>query len=276
MKIILIPFDGSETSQNTVSYAADLVKTRPVEKIVLLQSFHFSLFAQIMFSADFVQVDQEQLDQERKRREAFLKEACHKLQGDCGCDVQVEYAMTEDSLLRTIYNAILEVKPDLLMIGSDSGPVSSLIGEQVVSIGKTSTVPVLIVPDKSSYVPVKTLLVPCDFSRLENLSPLSKLNRIFSHDVFLRILNIDPRESSGDLKHQHRAQLRDLLAGYRFDLSYRRDKDILGGILDFARAEEVQLIIALPGRHSFFYTLTHSSISQGLSLNGNKPVLLLK
>jgi hypothetical protein len=36
------------------------------------------------------------------------------------------------------------------------------------------------------------------------------------------------------------------------------------------------MIIALPGKYSFFYNLTHKSITQAIALNAARPVLILK
>lgn len=57
---------------------------------------------------------------------------------------------------------------------------------------------------------------------------------------------------------------------------YSHDEDIINGILKFAAGHETDLIIALPGRHSFLYYLASRSISEGIYQNTSQPVLILK
>lgn len=51
---------------------------------------------------------------------------------------------------------------------------------------------------------------------------------------------------------------------------------VLQDILHAAEERKVQMIVALPRKHSFFYHLTHQNITQGIVLNAAEPVLILK
>jgi hypothetical protein len=73
-----------------------------------------------------------------------------------------------------------------------------------------------------------------------------------------------------------KAALSELLKGFDHQLYHLENKDILQGVLKFADDNPVQMIIALPGRHSFLYHLTHQNIQHGIWLNAQKPVLILK
>jgi hypothetical protein len=52
--------------------------------------------------------------------------------------------------------------------------------------------------------------------------------------------------------------------------------DPIQGILDHADAVAAQLLVALPGRRSLFYRLTHKDLSKAIAQNTAYPVLLLK
>jgi hypothetical protein len=50
----------------------------------------------------------------------------------------------------------------------------------------------------------------------------------------------------------------------------------MNGILNFTQTKDVQLIVALRGKRSFLYYLTHKSISEAIYRNAKEPVLILK
>lgn len=65
MKTLLIPIDFSDTSENVIQYAADFVKDAAVDQIILLKSYSLSMFAQLLPSADYVQMNATDIEEER-------------------------------------------------------------------------------------------------------------------------------------------------------------------------------------------------------------------
>ena len=183
-------------------------------------------------------------------------------------------------MLRAIHQLIAEKKPDLLIVGSDNcieQQKESYIGQQVIGIAKTSPVPVLIVPADASYRKIERALVPCDFSAVSRLSLLQgKNNPINWAQPKLMVLNIDPKRKYLSHENDHITALEDQLAGYDFEIYYTGDEKVVDGILKFARANDVQLITALPGKYSFFYKFTHRSTTDALAQDSNHPILILK
>ncbi|MFI5139030.1 MAG: hypothetical protein ACHQIM_14500, partial [Sphingobacteriales bacterium] len=137
--------------------------------------------------------------------------------------------------------------------------------------------PLLIVPNHIRYKKITEALVPCDFAAISRLSALKGFRdpKKWLHPK-LMLLNVDPKQKHLKNDGQPAAGLVDLLEGYEYEVYYSEDKDIVHGILDFADKHDPQLIIALPGKYSFFYNLTHHSITKALALNANRSVLILK
>src|ERR1035437_2085717 len=167
----------------------------------------------------------------------------------------------------------------MVMIGTDKSLYEDdgYISEQVITIAKTSSVPLLIVPNHIRYKKITEALVPCDFAAILRLSALKGFRdpQKWLHPKLL-LLNVDPKQKHLKNDEQPAAGLVDLLEGYEYKVYYSEDKDIVHGILDFAVKHDPQLIIALPGKYSFFYNLTHHSITKALALNANRSVLILK
>ena len=278
MKTLLIPIDFSNTSANVIRYATDFVKHVPVERIILLKSYYTSMAAQLLPSADFVQMDAQEISDERQKIESHVKFIAHKLLKKCSSSTKVESGISDLPLLRAIHEAIDAEQPDLIMIGSDhiSGEGRSLIGEQVISISKTSTAPVLIIPAGLRYQNIKQALVPCDFAAIFRMTLLKELRSSQWLHPKLIVLNVDPAKINSTPSEENTAALKQMLESYFYRVYYSKDKNVVHGILDFSEQHEVQLIIALPGRYSFFSNLTHKSITNALAVNANQPVLILK
>ena len=279
MKTLLIPIDFSDTSGNVIRYATDFVKDVPVERIILLKSYYISMAAQLLPSADFVQMDAQEISDERQKIESHVKFIAHKLLKKCSSSIKVESGVSDLPLLKAIHEVIDAERPDLVMIGSDhsSREGGSPIGEQVISISKTSTVPVLIIPAGLQYQKIKQALVPCDFSAISRMAILKGLrsSQQWLHPELI-VLNVDPGKINSAHEEENTDALSEILESYTYRVYYSKDKNIVHGILDFSEQHEVQLIIALPGHYSFFSNLTHKSITNALAVNADQPVLILK
>jgi nucleotide-binding universal stress UspA family protein len=279
MRTILIPVDLSGPGENLLEYAAEFCVATNVERIILLKCHYVSVYEQLLPSPDFVPLDADTIAEERKQLEDTLKAVGRKLDKKCNNCVKIETAFSDSSVLRAIHQQIADKKPNLVMIGSDKTSAESddRLGEQIVAVAKTSTVPVMIIPSNVKYQKVEQAVVPCDFGAVSRLNALQGFHdrQRWIHPQ-LMVLNVDPKQKHSAHEDQLAEGLVDILKGYEYKVYYSEEKDTVNGILSFAKKHDVQLIIALPGKYSFFYNLTHRSITNGIALNAIRPVLILK
>ena len=207
---------------------------------------------------------------------------CKYLDEKSGPGIQVQTAVTELPLVRSIIEVIKTEQPVTMILGSDreNNNNESLISGNVINIAKASPIRVLIVPSNYTYQPVKTALIPCNFNAVETLN---KVNRLHAspqwHDVQLLVLNVDAKQRhlNPDEKFmQAENSLHEYLKNFQHKIIYVDDKNVIDGILNFTKTKEVELMIALPGKYSFLYTLTHKSVSEALYRNTKIPVMILK
>lgn len=281
MKTLVIPVDFSIPSSHAIDYAADMCHHQDIRQIILFTHFHITLFEQLYPTPDFIQPGEEEILDEKQRILKQLEDTKSKLLQKLNDQVTVKVRLFELPLLRAVLEVIDQEKPDVLLLGS-SGPggEESFIGSKMIEIARISPVPVLIVPNETPYEPVTNVLIACDFRTLNHVSLLGRIHQIkhWPHPK-LALLNVDPRQKH--LKPEHpnleiNGILKEILKEYEYELYYSDDSDILHGVLSFADEHHQQMIIALPGVHSFLYNLTHQSITEGLSKDANKPVLILK
>jgi len=277
MKTLLIPIDLTATNDNAVAFAAEWCKKYEYTRIILLKTF-YDVFDKVVMAAGYVSPDYMQDDRNAAMNK--IEEMVLNLTADTGANVVV--IVSEEPLLRAIMEAIDEEKPDMLLVGSDNEDHSSdsFIAGNVIHIAKISPVRVMIVPAGYRYKPVEIALLPTNFSTLETLD---KLNSLKTSPLWagtkVQVLYVDDKErylTPDEAFKNNEERLKEYLKHFEYEVQYSNDSNIINGILSFVQTHAVQLIIAMPGKHSFLYALTHKSISEAIYRNAKEPVLILK
>lgn len=282
MKTVLIPVDSSATTVNVIDYAAEFCKYAPVDRIILLSTYYTSVYTQFLPSADYVQLCQEDMDRERARIKGVVDGLCETLTTRLDAKVKVQVAITEEPLVRSIKQINEQEKPNLIIAGSDGNTYveHSSISKLLINIARTSTVSVLIVPVSYKHQPVNKVVLAVDFKTVLNTELLSAIESRYNwfHPEML-VLNVDASKNPFETDEQRaivEEKLGQILKNFDHKVYYAQDRDILHGITTFANHNNANMIIALPGKHSFFYNLTHDSITEGLYSDAAQPVLVLK
>lgn len=283
MKTMLVPVDFTATSDNAVSYAVEWCKAYDYKRIILLKTLYNTMFDHLIPSVDYVHVSQDYMAKEREEATRNLKSLCSKLIAKVEPDIKVSLAVSELPLLRSILEIIEAEHAELIVVGTDNYDYSSdsFVAGNAIDIAKTSPVRVLVVPSHYRYRPVQQALVPVDFNTVNSLNKLHSYQTATPQwrEKKLLVLNVDPKErylhQDEDFKKAECA-LHQYLQDYQHEVHYSNNKNIINGIINFSKDHETQLIVALPGKHSFLYSLTHKSISEALYRNAKRPVLILK
>lgn len=240
------------------------------------------MYENLIMSAEYANVNQEYLNINREDEKEQLDIVCKSLVKKIGNTIKVQTAVSELPLLRSIIEIIEYEKPELILLGSDTtnNLNEAYISGNVISIARLSPVRVLIVPSTYTYQPVYEALVPCDFNALSTINKINSLRTVPQwHDVLITVLNVDAKQRYLNPDEKFREtenSLHGYLKNFRHEIHYVPDKNVINGILNFKKINQVQLMIALPGQYSFLYSLTHKSISEALYRNARLPVMILK
>lgn len=282
MRTILIPVDFTSTTENAVRLAAEWAKQFEYTHIILLKTSKESEFDYLHMAEGHSFVNEENVNSLLEKTEVLLK-TLSTIINEKSPQLKVSTAVSDWTLTKSI-NELLKDHPsvELIILGSDDQAASndSFVSENIISIARTSPVKTLIVPNGYTYTSIKNILIPCD------VNGITKLNRLFHHksiiqeqDVNLMFLNIhteEKTEANNDKKQELQEYIHQYLTEIPSSIHYSYDENIINGILNFASLNETDLIIALPGRHSFLYYMASRSISEGIYQNVNQPVLILK
>lgn len=282
MRTILVPVDFTSTTENAVKTAADWAKQYEYQQIILLKTAGESEFDYLHIAEGHSFANEESINNLLKRTEALFDHLSDIIT-EKSPDIKVSRVLSDWALTRSI-NELLKNQPsvELIILGSDdpASPNESFVSDHIISIARTSPVKTLIVPNSYSYSTIRNILIPCD------IKGIKRLERLFHHksiihkqDVRLLFLNIstsDKNDIDADQKRELEDYIHQHLTEIPSSIHYSYDEDIINGILNFAASNETELIIALPGKHSFLYYLASRSISEGIYRNTSQPVLILK
>ena len=283
MKTLLVPVDFSGPSDNAAAFAADLANERGYDDIVLAANLYVPIFEQIVPSPDLLQITAADIQQKKAKIRQQLEDLQSTvLRRITRHSTTVRLVISDLPLVRAILEQVRDENPALVLIGSNSidATDSSIIGLQIIELAKVIPVPVLIVPPKSSYLPVTAAIVAGEFKSLARINPLKLLGKLIQgpHPRLL-LLNVDTSHKNlpaADPSSETKAGFSDLLKDFDYRLYNLEEGGIVQGVLKFAADHTAQLIIGLPGRHSFLYHLTHQNIQLGIFQNAQYPVLILK
>ncbi|AKK74535.1 hypothetical protein OK18_19665 [Chryseobacterium gallinarum] len=282
MRTILVPVDFTSTTENAVQLAAEWANHYDYQHIILLKTAGESEFEILHIAEGHSFVNEENVNNLLARTESLFTQLINVITEKYP-QIQVSKILSDWSLTRSI-NEVIKNQPsiELIVLGSDDHASSndSYVSGNIISIARTSSVKTLIVPHHYRYSPIKNILIPCD------IKGITKLERLFHHksviqreDVRLQFLNIDTHkgdDTSDEKKQELEDYIHQHLTEFPSSIHYSYDENIISGILNFASSHATDLIIALPGRHSFLYYLASRSISEGIYQNTNLPVLVLK
>ncbi|WP_370900953.1 universal stress protein [Chryseobacterium gossypii] len=282
MRTILVPIDFTPTTENAVKTAAKWAKQYEYQHIILLKATGESEFDYLPLAEGYSFVNEESINNLLERTELLFDELS-KIVAEISPDVQVSRLLSDWALTRSI-NEVLKNQPsiELIILGSDDPTSSneSFVSDNIIGIARTSPVKALIVPNSYTYNNIKNIVIPCD------INGIKKLERLFHHksiirkkDVRLLFLNINTKgdtDIDADKKKELEDYIQQHLTGIPSSIHYSYDENIIRGILTFASSNDADLIIALPGKHSFLYYMTNRSISEGIYQNTSQPVLILK
>ncbi|MCZ4244445.1 universal stress protein [Pedobacter punctiformis] len=275
MNTYLIPVDFSKTADHAAKYAARLSWTMPNSKLILLNSYYVSEYESILPTPDLMVTTDDRIADEIESRLAALHKLKSKLL-EINPQADIEISLSRETILRSVVNRINKEEIDLIILGSNGKRAKneSDIGSNAIKISKASPVPVLVVPPKADYQSIRKAILACDFKKVKEIVPINALKKILSkHEIDLLVLGINAGE---EVDQEEEGTLRDMLKDYNPKYYYSAHNDTIKGIVKFAKAEEAQIIIALPKKYSFFEGLLHQSVSHKLTIKSHIPVLLLK
>jgi nucleotide-binding universal stress UspA family protein len=273
MKTILATTDFSTPADNAVRYAAEIAN-RLKSKLILLHTYHAPLIASeapvILPSLD--EIESASKDALRKMevnlQAHFVNISSIELHVKCG------FAAEEIQELAEVVNA------DLIIMGMRGAGIieQKLIGSVTTSVMKKVLKPLLVIDEHVSFSPVKNIVFACDYERMEKVTGLNVLRSFIKlfHSQ-LHVLNVveDLTVMPSYEKAVNGVRLSSEIDDLNPSFDTIESDDVIEGINNYINQQNIDLLVMMPGKHTFFKNLFYQSHTQKMAFNTKIPLLCI-
>ncbi len=267
IKKILVGVDFSEHSERIIKYAVQLASKLNAE-ITLIHSYTLPL---VNFETGYIPpIEDIQKEAETEMRALLNKYADYKF------NTIIKMGFAAETLL----DVAKEQNFDLIIVGIvGSGFVKEkIIGSTAYQLTQQTNTPVLILPNKTEYHPVKKIVFACDFHHNLSQSNLYlKVKDIAQYlECELEIISVIHDEKDVDTKFANNYMFFekkiDGIPHQHFFITHAKASE---GILEYLQIRKSDWIIISPLKHSLFERLFKESITKELVFHSPIPVLTI-
>ena len=189
-------------------------------------------------------------------------------------------AHEESDFVDGLEKAARHRRADLVIMGitGKSAIAQVFFGSNTLKMAERKVCPVLIVPEKAAFSPIKNVMLTSDFKNTLNTTPSAPIKDFL--DVFnpqLHVVNVDKDHyiSLTEDYENEKQELKKLFADYKPEFYFMRLYDVDEAINLFAESRNIDMIIAIQKNHSFIGKLLSGSRTKTLSYHSKMPILVM-
>lgn len=272
MKTIIVPVDFSATASNAAEFAGNLAAFYGAE----LWLYHAYQIPIALSEFAYPVVDIAEMQKAAEYELEILKEHTQsKLRG-----IITIHTRTEMNVLELGLNNICnDLKPDLVIMGltGKNALTRLVVGSNTIKAINDLRYPLLIIPPKAIFLPVRKIGFACDYKQLEKTSPVTLIKKIVTDfNAELHVLNIDHNNRGGEqgIMNEHYL-LDELLGGTRAEYHVVSATEITQGINWFIDKSGLDWIAVIPKKHDLIDKIFKRSHTQELIFHTHTPVLCI-
>lgn len=256
MKTILIPTDFSDNAWHAISYAMNFFKDEACTFYLLhtyspaFYRMDYAIGGPSFSAIPDVGVDISLMGLEKTVadiREAYANPEHH-----------YEVVSSFNTLTDEIRELVTKKDIDLVVMGTQgaSGAKEVFLGSNTIFVIRKATVPVMAIPEKVKYHPVRTILFPSDYLTQyspEDLLPVLQMARM--HQARITLLHVIEEEGLTGEQKENKAYLERHLEELEYE-TVELEKELMpDAVLKYIEEHPVDLLVMMNRKHSFFERL---------------------
>lgn len=276
MKKIIIPTDFSDNAYHAFAYASALFKDEPCT-FYLMHTFTPSIYQTeyVLHSpgqiglGDFYQTDSdERLGEMKKRAEQEFKNPNHTLITHSAFNILVD----------EILDMVEKEGADMVIMGTQgaTGAKEIFLGTHTVQVIKKANCPVIAVPQEYTYQAPKEILFPTDYEVAytpEHFKGLFNIAELY--DSCLEILHISTGYELTPQQKENQESLRTLIGERKNRFHDLPSQEIITGINEFQKSQEVQMLAMIQNKHTFLERLFIEPVIKKIGFHVNIPFMVI-
>jgi nucleotide-binding universal stress UspA family protein len=277
MKTILAPTDFSAPSKNAALYALHLAKDLNAHKIILFNAYQPAPL--VIAEPATTSIPAIDIQIIREISDAGMQKFKQEIQQHCPAEIQLEAINDFASIADGINDICAKSGADLVVMGitGTSKIEEVLIGSTSTSVMKNTKIPVIIVPEEARYSVIRNIMFACDYKKVAETTPVEAITNILNAtNANLHIVNVSESEKTVPSDTvQQQSLLLSLFKGYEPHFHFEHNKDFMTGINHFVETHNIDLIITIPKKHTFFEGLFRASHSKKLAFHSQVPLMCI-
>ncbi len=272
MKKIIAPVDFSETSENAAVFAGSLAAFYGAD-LWLYHAYEINI---PVSGFDFPYVNTGEM---QEAADYELEQFRQKVQSALRTKINIHTKAENNSLTDGLIAICNEIETDMVVMGlSGKNALAKLVvGSNTIRTIQQLTYPVLVVPPKATFVPVRKIGFACDYEKVIEttpVEPLKKLVRDFNADLF--VLNIIFNESDvSEDTFKESKYINSLLKEFKPVYQTILSNDVTEGINWFAKEQKLDWIVIIPKKHNLVDKMFSRSKTKDLLFHTLTPVLCM-
>lgn len=271
MRNLLVPTDFSNVADNALNYAAEMANAYNLD-IALLHVTQLSALTEVdaLYADSFDKMNQD--------AEIKMNELIANLQSKYR-NVKFIHKVETGLFMDSLDNYCKEINPVAVVMGiTGSGSVlDKIIGSNAFTAMTNINYPLIVVPRKTVFKTIQTVCFACDLQKVATSTPLlsfKAFTKLF--DAELHILNIDFHNRNYRPNTQSEInQLDSLFENIKHSFHFIENENVEDAIDDYVEKENMDMLIMIPRKYSFFESLFHKSKTKEMLFHSHVPILAL-
>jgi nucleotide-binding universal stress UspA family protein len=279
MKTILIPVDFSDSASAAIRYAAALATFIKATKLVLYNTYSIPIPGTATTTSDmsFSFVETDSL---RKLSEDELAKSKTLAMSLCSPEIEIETISDYGFVEQQINDTINKTHADIIVMGmEDMGALEeALAGSTAIHGVHHTQIPVLLVPPDAVWQPVKNIAWACDYKNLNKSTPVWNIKPFLqATQAQLHVVHNDPaHKQSGEAIAENEQQIKEWFTGTDITFALLEEKDLKEAINHYVASNHIDMLIAIPKKHSWLEGLFSTSHTKQLAFSAHVPVLCMQ
>jgi nucleotide-binding universal stress UspA family protein len=274
MKTILVPTDYSAVAKNAAIFAFNLAPQLKAEKIIFYNSYQSPPVLTENVAPAMPIMDIETI---RTISDEGMKHFVQSVQSHCPAGVQVAQMAEYGVVASDIEEICKTTGAELIVMGitGTSKVEEVLIGSTATSVVRHTKVPTIIVPSDAKLTQVKNVLLATNLKKVVETTPVQPIKQFLDvTGAKLFVINIEEKDNDKISEKTYQKELlNSLLSEYNPQFYFENNHDFIAGINEFVRANNIDMIITIPGKHSFFEGLFKESHSKKLAFHSHVALM---
>ncbi len=271
MNTLLIPTDFSPIADNALEYALDMAATYHLNITLLHVVLLSTPTVPEVIYVDVLTDIQKHAEEKMEKKMADLIEQHPSINF---------YSKVETGLfLDTLDSYCNEIKPIAIVMGitGDGTSLEKLIGSNTLLAMKSTSYPLIVVPKHAHFKQVEKICFACDLKDVTNSTPVLAIKtfaKFFNAEI--HILNIDYHNRHYTANTALELDvLTNMFETIEPKFHFIENENLQDAINDFIDVNNIDLLIMLPKKHSFFESLFRKSQTKEMLYQSHIPILAL-